>query len=542
MPNALTRFHRRHGRGPLIAAALAVGAAAISLATPSPVAADDGDTIDGRYSAGGVLAAGSTLELDVTGRGGTASNAAAVSLNITVTQTAGPGHATVYPCGSQRPTSSSINYGTGMTIANAVVAKVGSGGKVCIHTSTQVHMVVDVDGYFPAGSGYRSLTPARLLDTRRGQPTVDGRYAGGGIRKARSVIELDVRNRGGVGNSARAVTLNLTATQTGGAGFATVYPCDEPRPLASTINYGPGATIANGVTAKVGGDGRICVYTHARAHLIVDVDGAFASRDEYRPLTPARVLDTRPGEQTVDGRAQGGGRRTAGTTLRLDVTARGGTASNATAVSLNLTATQTGGAGFVTVYPCGSSKPAASTLNYGAGATIANGMTARVGDNGEICIFTSASTHLVVDVNGFFPPGSTYRGLTPARLLDTRSPAPPPPSDVAAARSLELLNALRARHGVAPVTYDPGLSASALGWSQEMSRSGFRHSNIGLAENIAWHSQSAMSPTTAAETFHVMWENSSGHFRNMIDPRWTRVGIGLHAAGSGWYGTHIFDR
>jgi len=209
-------------------------------------------------------------------------------------------------------------------------------------------------------------------------------------------------------------------------------------------------------------------------------------------------------------------------------------------VSLNLTATQTGGAGYATVYPCGLRRPDASTINYGSGATIANGIVAKVGSNGRVCIYTQSAAHLLVDVDGFFPAGTDYRPLTPARLLDTRPEPPPPPSDTAAAQSLALLNQLRAAHGVGPVTYDPGMSAQALAWSQEMSRSGFRHSSLGYAENIARHSQSSMDPTVAATTLHNMWVDSSGHFRNMIDPRWTRVGIGLHVDGSGWLGTHVF--
>ena len=245
------------------------------------------------------------------------------------------------------------------------------------------------------------------------------------------------------------------------------------------------------------------------------------------------------GLATVDGRDAGGGVRAAGSVLELDVTGRGGSASDAAAVSLNLTATETGGAGFATVYPCGSSRPEASTINYGSGATIANGIIAKVGSGGKVCIYTHARAHLIVDLEGYFPSGSDYRPLTPARLLDTR-PDTPVPSDAAAATSLALLNQLRAEHGVGQVTYDPGMSAAALAWSQEMSRSGFRHSSAGYAENIAWHSLSAMSPETAATELHDMWVDSSGHYRNMLDPRWTRVGIGLHVDGTGWYGTHMF--
>jgi hypothetical protein len=247
------------------------------------------------------------------------------------------------------------------------------------------------------------------------------------------------------------------------------------------------------------------------------------------------------GNDTADGRYSGDGLRPAGSVLELDVTDRGGTAVDSAAVSLNVTATETGGAGYATVYPCGAQRPAASTINYGPGATIANGIIAKVGSNGRVCIYTHADAHLVVDVNGFFPAGSDYRPLTPARLLDTRPEPPPPPSDVAAAESLALLNQLRAAYGAGPVTYDPAMSAQAMRWSQEMSRSGFRHSSLGYAENIAWHSQSLMSPVYAATTFHDMWVNSPDHFRNMINPRWTQVGIGLHIDGSGWWGTHVFD-
>ena len=524
------RARRRHLACLLALPALVLGAVS------APVAA--GDTSDGLYAGSGLRAAGSILELDVTGRGGTANNASAVSLNITATETAGHGYATVYPCGTARPSASTINYTPGITIANGIVAKVGSGGKVCIYTHAQAHLIVDVNGFFPAGADYRALTPARLLDSRPGQRTTDGRHAGGGSLSGGSVLQLAVAGRGGTASNAAAVTVNLTTTETGGHGFATVYPCGTPRPQASTINYRPGQTIANSVITKIGANGKICIYSHARAHVVADVTGYFPAGSDFRSLAPARLLDTRPGQPTTDGRSAGAGRPGAGRVVEVDVTGRGGTASNAAAVSLNLTATQTGGAGFATVYPCGSSRPEASTINYVAGETIANGIVAKVGSGGKVCIYTHAAAHLIVDVDGYFPVGSDYQPLTPARLLDSRPAAPT--IDPAGARSLELLNQLRAQYGAGPVTYDVNMSAQAMAWSQEMSRTGFRHSNLGYAENIAWHSQGAMSPTVAAQTLHDMWVNSPGHFNNMINPNHTSVGIGLYVDGSGWYGTHVF--
>ena len=49
------------------------------------------------------------------------------------------------------PLASSVNYGPGDVVANAVLAKIGTGGKVCIYSPAATDIVVDVTGYIPAG-------------------------------------------------------------------------------------------------------------------------------------------------------------------------------------------------------------------------------------------------------------------------------------------------------------------------------------------------------------------------------------------------------
>ena len=88
-------------------------------------------------------------ELAVAGRGGVALNASAVVLNVTVTDPVGDGFVTVYPCGSPRPNASNVNFAAGATVANSVVSGVGGGGRVCIFTMVDTHVLVDVNGYFP---------------------------------------------------------------------------------------------------------------------------------------------------------------------------------------------------------------------------------------------------------------------------------------------------------------------------------------------------------------------------------------------------------
>jgi hypothetical protein len=54
---------------------------------------------------------------------------------------------TIFPCGSPRPTASNLNYATGNVIPNAVFAKVGTGGKICVYTLADTDMVIDVNGW-----------------------------------------------------------------------------------------------------------------------------------------------------------------------------------------------------------------------------------------------------------------------------------------------------------------------------------------------------------------------------------------------------------
>jgi len=84
------------------------------------------------------------------------------------------------------------------------------------------------------------------------------------------------------------------------------------------------------------------------------------------------------------------------------------------------------------------------------------------------------------------------------------------------------------------------MSTFALNWSQTMSQSGFRHSSGPYGENIAWYSDSSLSPAAAARFFNDGWVNSPGHYANMTNSRYTEVGIGLYQDAGGWWATHVF--
>ena len=67
------------------------------------------------------------------------------------------------------------NYFAGDVVPNAVLAKVGPGGKVCIYTLAGTDIVADVNGYVPAGGSLGTVVPARLLETRLGSEQRDDR-------------------------------------------------------------------------------------------------------------------------------------------------------------------------------------------------------------------------------------------------------------------------------------------------------------------------------------------------------------------------------
>ena len=53
------------------------------------------------------------------------------------------------PCGQQLPATSSLNYGNGQIVANAALAALGAGGRVCVTSSNSTEALVDLNGWFP---------------------------------------------------------------------------------------------------------------------------------------------------------------------------------------------------------------------------------------------------------------------------------------------------------------------------------------------------------------------------------------------------------
>jgi outer membrane protein assembly factor BamB len=275
-------------------------------------------------------------------------------------------------------------------------------------------------------AAYTAVPPVRILDTRNGTGGVPVAPLGAGSSLSLTVAGANQLAPAG----ATAVMLNITVANTTAAGFLTVYPAGSALPLASSLNWAAGKTVPNLVEMQVGTGGAVTFYNQAGStDVVVDLEGYFAppsgSAGQEVALGPARISDTRAGS----GLPNAGSTLGAGGSLDIQVTGAGAVpASGVSAAILNVTATNTTAASFLTVWPTGGSRPLASNLNWEAGQTVPNRVIVPVGTTGKISVYNpSGSVDVVIDVAGYFTDatatGVLFNPQSPFRIADTRGTA-----------------------------------------------------------------------------------------------------------------------
>jgi hypothetical protein len=382
------------------------------------------------------FAAGQVIELPVIGTALTAPNgdallvpatATAASINVTVVMPGASGFMTVWPCGVARPFVSNLNYIAGDIVPNGVIAPIGSNGKVCFYSLSDTDLVVDVAGWFE-GDAFVGATPFRLRDTRETSRVTPAEVL------VLQVADIAASTADGAATvipaSVGAVALNVTVVNPDSAGFVTVYACGT-RPLASSVNYTAGQIVPNGVIAPVSANGEVCIYSLVPTDVVVDLSGWFPG-EAFTAATPLRLVDTRDGTGGQQGKLTPAGQLTVsvhGQTLSVaDNSAQ--VPLFATAAALNVTIVNPEGSGFATVWPCSAARPLASNLNFVSGQVVANNVIAPIGDQGNVCFYTSTPSDIIVDIAGYFSGDAVnqFVGSTPKRYIDTRSGLGPAPN------------------------------------------------------------------------------------------------------------------
>jgi hypothetical protein len=345
--------------------------------------------------------------IQIAGVGSIPISATAVALNITAVNPSIQSYVTAWPSGSSRPDSSSVNFEAKQTIPNSAIVGIGTNGSVDFFNAFgTTDLVVDVMGWF-SSAGFNPIQPNRIMDSRKGVGTFQAKISEGETRS------LLVAGTPGIPANAPAVSLNITVTAPTKESYLTVWPKGSSKPVASSLNYAGGQTIANSVVVGVGADGYIDLNnSFGSVDIIVDITGWFPS-GSLTPVQPQRLLDTRSGTC--------GFALSAGETRTLKVASGSPVpSSNVGAVSLNVTATSPSSESFLTIWPTGSNQPDSSNLNFVATQTIPNGVLVGVGSGGQINIRNESGTvDVLVDVTGFFD------GTTPSGATIT-CPVPPP--------------------------------------------------------------------------------------------------------------------
>ncbi|MER6781745.1 MULTISPECIES: PKD domain-containing protein [unclassified Streptomyces] len=312
--------------------------------------------------------------------------ASAVVLNVTVTGATEDTHLSVWPSGQPRPVTSNVNVKAGGTSSNTVTVPVGADGKISAQlNSGKAALIVDYVGHYQPNAGQRftPLAPTRVADTR----TAGGALGGGQTRTVK------VAGVNGIPADATAVAFNLTGTGSTENAHVIAYPEADKRPATSNLNLEPGKDKSNQAIVPVGPDGTITLYTNTGStHLVLDAVGYYAkdAKALFTPVVPQRLADTRSTGKLAPG---------ATTTVT-------GIPANAVGAALNVTATDTTGPGFLTVYGHGATRPEASSLNTRPGETVPNHVTTPVAD-GRVSVWNShgGANHVITDLFGYFTQG-----------------------------------------------------------------------------------------------------------------------------------------
>ncbi len=263
---------------------------------------------------------------------------------------------------------------------------------------------------------------------------------------------------------AAGVSLNVTMVRPIEGGFATVWPCHQDRPEVSSLNALSGEVIANNVIAPISDSGTVCFYSSVGTNFLVDIAGYFPGTSTAANATNAATIGSPPfvgllPQRLVDTRIGLGPRSSTVTPsdpLVVDVTSLAaelpdGTEltvpNGAAAVAVNVTVAQASAAGFATVWPCDADRPNASNVNFEAGIPTGNGVVAPVGSGGTICVYTSATAEVLIDLAGYFdgstsdtddPADAAFVAATPTRLVDTRNAIGVPTGRIAPSTPLQV--------------------------------------------------------------------------------------------------------
>jgi hypothetical protein len=266
-----------------------------------------------------------------------------------------------------------------------------------------------------------AVEPCRLVETRP-EYNFEGRTGpfgppflnGGETRTFTPSASSVCRN---IPASARAFVLNVTLVPRGFVDFVTVYPAGETRPDFWTVRSQDGQIVANSAIVRAGSAGGLSIYTSNATDLIIDISGYFTDDSSlsnlvYYPLTPCRVIETRPEYRPAFGPFGPPAMNARETrSFRLPGNGYCPVPAGAAAYSITITVVPTINLAYLTAWPSGRTQPNVSSMNSPTGRVLANSVIVPASPDGSISLFTFDRTDVIVDINGYFAPDDRATGL-----------------------------------------------------------------------------------------------------------------------------------
>jgi YVTN family beta-propeller protein len=267
-----------------------------------------------------------------------------------------------------------------------------------------------------------AVAPCRVADTRNPNGPFGGPAISGGTSR-----DFAIPNSAcGVPATAAGYALNVSVVPLESLGYLTAWPAGEDQPFVATLNSLDGRIKGNAAIVPAGAGGAISIFATNNTHVILDINGYFApvsgSTLAFYPLAPCRVADTRNPVGDLGGPYLKG--LAAGRAFPILEASSCNIPSTAQAYSLNFAAVPHGPLGYLTAWPTGQNQPLVATLNAVTGTITANASIVPAGQGGNISVYATNDTDLVIDINGYFAPpgkgGLSLYPVAPCRVLDTR--------------------------------------------------------------------------------------------------------------------------
>lgn len=320
-------------------------------------------------------------------------------------------------------------------------------------------------GPLGAGGEFHSITPARILDSRK--PTSDvapfGRKPSNTLETS-TTFDVSVLGRNGIpaaldadedgfDDSVLAVVVNIIVIDPTSNGYLRAFPTGSTEGTTSVVNFRVGAAVPNAAVLRPGTDGKISLRLVTRegagsAHVAIDISGWFSTSQYIEgadggrgarliPIEPIRAYDSRL-PQFGASNLGGGSQVVIPIWGAVDAWSPGFSIpddENIKGVAVNVTGQNTFGGSTKTYLsalperlPDGA-KPLTSTVNLLPGQVRANLAILPVGADGSITVFNRAGeTRVVVDIMGYLLDGTPVESqlgrviplVGPYRSFDTR--------------------------------------------------------------------------------------------------------------------------